>query len=111
MSQDWWNRQIKGTPPPPREALPPTPVARPTYQQPVAPARPARPESRCPECGSGNFLTKGTPRCFDCGYVQGRDFQNSTQGMISDSSIPTEAAPGQNTDTSYDPTNIQGRIG
>lgn len=110
-SADWWARKMRGEPAQKPAPLPPTPVAKP---RPVdVPARPvAAPPSqgtRCPECGSGNYMGRGgnMPRCFDCGFVPNRDFRHSTQGLVGDG--PSSPAPGQQSG-SYNPQNIVGRV-
>lgn len=60
------------------------PSERPMTQ---APAPAPTHEGRCPDCGSGNYFMKGTPRCFDCGYIQGRDFKSEAAGMVADGPV------------------------
>ena len=111
---DFWARKMSGRPAARSNVpLPPTPVARP-----VAPAQPRMtptvnpPEPKgCPECGSPNYgggAGGSAKRCFTCGYIDGRDYRNSTQGMTGGTG-PITAAPGQQTGT-YSPTTIVGRV-
>lgn len=74
----------------------------------VFPAQQQAPrETTCPECGSGNFLMRGTPRCFDCGHIQGRDVQNSTTGMIADGPVKKAMQPPS---SGYQPGTIIGKV-
>ena len=107
-SQDWWSRAIRGQEAPVSAPLPRTPIAMPRTQ----PYRPPAPvEDRCPECGSGNYLTAKRPaRCFDCGYTalgEGREFRNSSQGMVGDGpATPAHQVPV----TPYVPNTVIGKV-
>ena len=132
-STDWYARKLRGAPPASTGALPATPIRRPQpaaqeYEQPQEqPAHPPQslsealargvtnkpdPSTRkgfCPECGSGNYTGPpgGMPRCFDCGYVPGRDFRNSTQGIIGDGpATPARQVPSPG----YQPGTIIGKV-
>lgn len=100
------------------EPLPPTPIAQPRVQQhyPVQnvgqPSRtpPAR-TGGCPECGSGNWMRPSASvaaRCFDCGHVEGRDFDLSAQGAISRNAPAT--ATKQVATGGFNPHQIIGRV-
>lgn len=120
MSQSWWDAKMRGTTPQqPAAPLPPTPVAIPQpmnnnyppqypAQQPVAPTRAP---SGCPECGSGNWMQPNSStaaRCFDCGHVDGRDFDLSANGSISNNA-PSRATK-QVASGGFNPQQIVGRI-
>lgn len=106
----WYARKLqqKSPSPAPRPTSPNVilPSERPMQTFPTQPAPPR--ETTCPECGSGNFLMKGTPRCFDCGHIQGRDVQNSTKGMIADGPVKKAV---QVESSGYQPGTIIGRVG
>ena len=104
----------------PEVQSPGTPVPMPTYQSPQTPvpmptynpsqARSTSQTGRCPSCGSGNFL-KANPnaaaRCYECGYVDGRDYQQETFSPSSvNNTTPTRQVP----ETPYAPTQIIGRV-
>lgn len=40
-------------------------------------------DNSCPECGSGNYMqppdSSRASRCFDCGYVKGREIRDSNR--------------------------------
>ncbi|MFE9412363.1 hypothetical protein ACFYN0_26745 [Streptomyces sp. NPDC006704] len=73
-------------------------------------AQSARDNSRCPNCGSGNYMApQGTQnhRCYDCGYPR----LQSTSGMIASSSDgPARPARAQ-TQSSPTLNTIIGRVG
>ena len=121
MSADWWNRKMANRESPRVEPLPPTPIAQPRalaqpqYQHPqqqVAPRTgpPVR-AGRCPECDSGNWMrptSSVAARCFDCGHVEGRDFDLSAQGTISKQGPAT--ATKQVPSGGFNPHQIIGRV-
>lgn len=54
-------------------------------------------------------MTKGTARCFDCGYIDGRDVGNAESGVITMADGPTTPAH-QLPSPGYQPGNIVGRV-
>ena len=53
-----------------------------------------RNSGRCPECDSGNFgrgaNTSAAMRCFDCGYVEGRNIADSNRPIGISSNAPSQ---------------------
>lgn len=129
-STDWWARKLRGGPAPETRALPTTPVRVPRSEVHQAAPQPSAPPKSvsealatgyvgrktgaertgfCPECGSGNYsgASGHMPRCFDCGFVPGRDFRNSTQGIIGDG----PATPARQVESAgYQPGTIIGTV-
>lgn len=125
---DWWSRKLGGG-----STTPSTPPTQPPSQVPYQPypqaqnpqvsydpqrdtlvtkAVSARDTSRCPECGSGNYMApQGTNRmrCYDCGYplVQ----SGSGGGLPSDSSGPATPSRQTSQGSGFRPDVIVDRIG
>ncbi len=130
---DWYAKKFREQlEPPPSGPLPPTPVRMPQVQSPGTPApmptytspqtpvpmptyNPAQAKSttqtnRCPSCDSGNFMKanqNAAARCYNCGYVEGRDYQQET---FTPSSVNNTQATRQVPETPYTPTQIIGRV-
>lgn len=129
-SSDWWSRKLGGG-----NARPSTPPSSPVTPQPYTPrpydqntpvtydsntdqvmstrAQSARDASRCPGCGSGNYMApQGTSkmRCYDCGYplVQAGSGVSSTGGSSAGAPIPARQP---NQGGGFNPTVIVDRIG
>lgn len=124
---DWYARKMREkrevSPPGP---LPPTPIRMPSQATSDTPppgmaapaqvqynpqqAQAGRNSSNCPKCGSGNFMKAQStvaPRCYDCGYVDGRDYQ---QEAFTASSVNNTQATKQVPTSGYSPGQIVGRI-
>ncbi|MDJ0463164.1 TFIIB-type zinc ribbon-containing protein [Streptomyces sp. H27-C3] len=109
---DFWARAVGGSgaaPPPPTPSQAPAPV-QPAPSQPLLKAQSAADVSRCPNCGSGNYMAPPNTqnyRCYDCGYPK----LQSTSGMIASSSDgPPRPARGQVSGSTALNT-IVGRVG
>lgn len=113
-SASWWADKMSQSQGRPNQkfdrSLPPTPVARPQSPQPVyQPPQPA-PERGCPECGSPHYKSapNSAGRCFECNFMEGRDFRNSTQGL----NVPSDGdvRPAMQVQTNYTPNQVIGKI-
>ena len=120
---DWYARKMReqqASPvtesplPPTPVRVPPAPTARPATPSPMTydpqQAQASRNSSACPKCSSGNFFKPNAqvaPRCYDCGYVDGRDYQ---QEAFTASSVNNTQAAKQLPNAGYSPSTIIGKI-
>lgn len=122
---DWWARKMREpvTPPVPMPEVrqPGRPAPMPSYPSPATPpvpmpaysppqARSAAQHDRCPSCGGDNFLKANSTvaaRCYTCGYVEGRDYQQET---FSPSPANITKATRQLPSEGYAPQQIVGRV-
>jgi ribosomal protein S27AE len=118
---DWWANKLAQTqaqaPVGRPTGLPPMPPsqqpmqAMPSFQPissqaPQAPAaQSAQQTSRCPECGSGNYMAvaNAAPRCYDCGYPISQS--GSRYGSLTGAHVEgaTKSATGNDVSNNWSP--------
>jgi hypothetical protein len=124
-SADWFAKKLNSNPPTPTYRPETTPVVPPSQlpmsampqqfqlaQDPAQLAQSAKQTESCPECSSGNYMSKpGTPtRCFDCGYPieqSGSKYGNLAGARVTGSGGD---ARGNDKTNNYNPQGIIGRI-
>jgi hypothetical protein len=123
---DWWSKKLGTTPtqvgrpdptpnmPATQQPLAPMPTFQSTQQQVPGLQIPSSSQtSKCPDCGSGNYMSPSREialRCYDCGYPVQQS--GSRYGSLTGAHVEGVAKQslGNNTSNNWNPQEIVARI-